>query len=233
VGRVPHTHDGDLTHEHSGGDEAHSHAELTADEATGHDHGPEGHGNHPYAPVGSRYGIRGGFAPGAILTGVAVAVGTILLFAALIGGIVAAAGSEDGVTSEEVTRLGWGAAIGLVIAQFLAYMWGGYTSGRMARGLGWLNGLMVPIVAVLLAVLIGVLIRAMGAETGVNVPYGGREVPVGVDIERFRAIGLVAAIGSLVAMFLGGIVGGMLGARWHDKLEARTDEVADREVRAA
>jgi hypothetical protein len=229
---MPHTHEGDLTHEHGGGDVTHSHDDVTAGEATTNEHGPEGHREREMAE-GYRYGIRGGFSLGAILTGVAVAVGTILLVAALIGGIVAAAGSQDGVAAEEVTRLGWGAAIGLIIAQFLAYLWGGYTSGRMARGLGWLNGLMVPIVAVLLAVLIGVLIRAMGADTGVNVPYGGREVPVGVDIDRFRAIGIVAAIGSLAAMLLGGIFGGMLGARWHDKLEARSDEVTNRDVRAA
>jgi MFS family permease len=102
----------------------------------------------------------------------------------------------------------------------------------MARGVGWLNGLMVPVTAIILAVLIGVIVRATGADMGVAVQYGADQVPVGFDVEQFRTIGLVAGIGSFVAMFVGAIFGGMLGARWHDKLEAGT-EVPEAHLRAA
>jgi hypothetical protein len=157
----------------------------------------------------------------------------MLLLTALIGGIVAAAGFDGGTTGDEAVQFGWGAAIGLIVATFLAYLWGGYTSGRMARGVGWLNGLFVPVAAIIIAVLIGLLVRWMGADTGVDVPYGANRVPVGFDVGQFRNIGLVAGIGSLVAMFLGGIFGGTLGARWHDKLEARHGVDEETHLRAA
>jgi hypothetical protein len=227
------THEGEVSHGHAEGDVAHPHDEVTTDARHRRGPVPEAHEAHEVYPARDYpYVVRGGFSVGAILTGVAVAVGAMLLLTALIGGIVAAAGAEGGTDGAEVTQLGWGAAIGLIIAQFFSYLWGGYTSGRMARGLGWLNGLMVPIVAIVLAVLIALVIRSMGADTGVNVPFGANQVPVGIDVEQLRNIGLVAGIGSLVAMFIGSVFGGMLGARWHDKLESRTG-VDERHLRAA
>lgn len=236
---MPHTHEGDFRHDHDGGDVAHSHDEMHGDTRRGyaptvlpdrtvaHERPAYVEREHEYP-----YSVRGGFSFGALLTGVVVALGAMLLVTALIGGIVAGAGADGGITGDEATGLGWGAAIGLIVATLLAYLWGGYTSGRMARGLGWLNGLMVPITAIILAVLIGVIVRATGADMGVAVQYGAARVPVGIDVEQFRTIGLVAGIGSLVAMFVGAIFGGMLGARWHDKLEART-EVPEAHLRAA
>ena len=239
---MPHTHEGGLRHDHADGDVDHSHDDVDTTTTTPRGYAP--------TPVHERpvtrdradyvehereypYSVRGGFSLGGIFTGVVVALGAVVLLAALIGGIVAAAGVDGGATADEVTQFGWGAAIGLIVAQFLAYLWGGYTSGRMARGLGWLNGLMVPIAAIVIALLIGLLVQWMGADTGVVVAYGQDQVPVGIDAEQFRNIGLVAGIGSLIAMFLGGIFGGMLGARWHDKLEARHGVEEERHLRAA
>ena len=235
---MPHTHEGGLTHDHVQGDVEHSHEQpTTTDTRPGYDHtaapGRPVTRDEAYVERDYPYSVRGGFSLGGIFTGVVVALGAMLLLAALIGGIVAAAGVDGGTTGDELTQFGWGAAIGLIVAQFLAYLWGGYTSGRMARGLGWLNGLMVPIAAIVIAVLIGLLVRAMGADTGVDVPFGAERVPVGIDVDQFRNIGLVAGIGGLIAMFLGGIFGGMLGARWHDKLEARRGVDEERHLRAA
>jgi hypothetical protein len=234
---MTHDHERGLSHDHDGGDVDHSHDEVARGTRPGYApasvpdrtvaHERPGYGVREYP-----YGVRGGFSLGAILTGVAVALGAMLLLAALIGGIVAAVGFDGATTGDEVVQFGWGAAIGLIVAQFLAYFWGGYTSGRMARGLGWLNGLMVPITAIVLVLLIGLVVRWIGADTGVDVAYGANRVPVGFDVEQLRNIGLVAGIGSLVAMFVGGIFGGMRGARWHDKLEART-EADEPHLRAA
>ena len=238
---MPHTHEGGLTHEHEGGDVTHEHATTSYDRGrtvatppyrTDRDVVDRDHVDDDVSR-GYVYGVRGGFSLGSILTGMAVALGAMLLLAALIGGIVVATGLMDGgATADQVTQLGWGAAIGLIVAQFLAYVWGGYTAGRMARGAGWLNGLLVPIAAILFVVLIGAIVRAMGADTGVVVAYGDRAFPLGVDADEFAQIGAVAGIGSLVAMFIGGLLGGVLGARWHDKLEA-THGVGEPHLRAA
>jgi hypothetical protein len=221
---MPHTHRGGLSHEHARGDVTHEHDDVTTRERVAYSGDPaDRRVDHEVHPAGYGYGVRGGFSFGSILTGVAVALGAMLLLVAAIGGIVAALGADGGVTGDDVTQFGWGAAIGLILAQLLAYLWGGYTAGRMARGLGWLNGLMVPVMAIVLALLVGVIVQS-STDAAFDVPFGATRVPVGIDLEQLREVGLLAGIGSLIAMFIGGIFGGMLGARWHDKLEARRVE---------
>src|ERR687891_2296504 len=84
--------------------------------------------------------VRGGVSLVAVLTGVVVAFGAVFLLSALVGGILAATGVETTVTADEAQEATLGAGIALVAAMFLAYMWGGYTAGRMGRGAGAVNG---------------------------------------------------------------------------------------------
>lgn len=174
---------------------------------------------------------RGGVAFGSILTGVVVAFGAMFLLSALIAGVLASLGLMDGnVTSGDAINAGIGAGIALVIAQFLSYLWGGYTAGRMARGAGIANGLLVPLIAILTAVLVGAVAAALGATTNLNLPFTTTQLPTeGGNLVDW---GLGVGIASLVAMFLGGALGGATGARWHTKLEHRTyeEEVTHREV---
>jgi hypothetical protein len=167
---------------------------------------------------------RGGFSFGSVLSGVVVAFGAFIVLAALIGGIFAATGIADGgISTTEAANAGLGAAIGLVIAQFLAYMWGGYTAGRMARGSGVLNGLLVPIFAIILAALVGAVATALWTNAG-GEPPDTTALPV--PLSELSEIGTYAGIGALVAMLLGGALGGAMGARWHTKLEDHEREVA-------
>ena len=168
---------------------------------------------------------RGGVSFGAILTGVVVSFGALTLLLAIAGGILAATGTADDIadiSGEEVVNAGIGAAIVLVIAWFLAYLWGGYTAGRMGRGAGFLNGLLVPIVAVLLLVAVGAIAAALGADAELNNPLDTVRLPV--EENNLLDFGTGVGIGILVAMLLGAILGGMLGARWHTKLERRVAE---------
>jgi hypothetical protein len=164
---------------------------------------------------------RGGVSLGAILTGVVVAIGAVFLLSALIGGVLAATGvvSED-ITRNDVVEAGIGAGIAFAVAQFLAYLWGGYTAGRMARGAGVVNGLLVPIVAILLALIVGAVAAGLGATAELNIPFNNARLPLEENYEIQWGVGL--SIVALVAMLLGGILGGLLGARWHTKLERRT-----------
>lgn len=166
---------------------------------------------------------RGGVSLGPILTGVVIAFGALFLLSLLVAGVVAATGVEPGeaqdVVDEEAVRVGIGAGIALVAAQFLAYLWGGYTAGRMARGAGLANGLLVPLLAIAVAVILGAIASALGATTDFNAPFQLNRLPIGEArlIEWGTAVGLA----SLAAMFVGGALGGILGARWHTKLERR------------
>lgn len=166
---------------------------------------------------------RGGVALGPILTGVVVAFGAMFLLSALVGGVLAAFGVIDStVTAGEVIEAGIGAGIALVLAQFLAYLWGGYTAGRMARGSGVVNGLLVPLSAVVVAILVGAVATGLGANANLNLPFTTNQLP----LENGNLVdwGIGIGIASLIAMFLGGALGGGMGAAWHTKLERNVGE---------
>ena len=164
---------------------------------------------------------RGGVSSGAILTGVVVAFGAMFLMSALVGGVLTAVGVDaSDVGTSQAVQAGVGAGIVLIVAQFLAYLWGGYTAGRMARGAGAANGLLVPLVAILVAILVGAVVASLGASANLNLPFSTSRLPL--DNDFVVDWGLAISLGALVAMFLGGAVGGALGARWHSKLERRT-----------
>ena len=172
---------------------------------------------------------RGGLSPGGIITGVVVAFGAMFLLSALIGGVIAATGLEEDIDPGTVVEAGVAGGIAFIIAQFLAYLWGGYTAGRMARGAGLLNGLLVPLVALVLAFIVGAIAAALRAPRDMNLPFQTGRLPLeeNVQIEYGVAFGIAA----LVAMFLGGALGGLLGARWHTKLERKaSDEVEGRHL---
>jgi len=186
---------------------------------------------HATRPVADVPQARGGVAFGPILTGVVVAFGAMFLLSAIVAGVLASLGLLDtDVTAGDVIEVGIGAGIALVIAQFLSYLWGGYTAGRMARGAGVANGLLVPLVAILLAVLVGGIATALGADTNLNLPFSTNQLPT--ENGNLVDWGIWIGIASLVAMFLGGALGGGLGARWHTKLEHRVhdEEIPHREV---
>ena len=157
---------------------------------------------------------RGGVSLWSVLSGVLVAFGAFIVIAAIVGAVFAALGiAEGGLRTEDVTGATIGAAVGLVIVQFLAYLWGGYTAGRMARGSGVVNGILVPVVAIVIVILLGAILSAF---VGVDEPDVQR-LPLPLDTAR--DIGTGVGIGLLVAMLAGGALGGWLGARWHTKLE--------------
>lgn len=183
------------------------------------------------APVAEAPQARGGVAFGPVLTGVVVAFGSMFLLSALIAGVLASLGLIDAnVSAGDVVEAGIGAGIALVAAQFLSYLWGGYTAGRMARGAGIGNGLLVPLVAILTAVLVGGVAAALGASTNLNLPFTTNQLPT--ENGNLVDWGIGVGIASLIAMFLGGALGGAMGSRWHTKLENRThdEEVARHEV---
>ncbi|MBW3595162.1 MAG: hypothetical protein KY391_06245 [Actinobacteria bacterium] len=161
---------------------------------------------------------RGGIAGGAILTGVVVAFGAMFLLSALIGGILAALGvAEADITRGEAIDAGIGAGMAFVVAQFLSYLWGGYTAGRMARGAGLGNGVLVPVTALILGAITLVVVGALGATANLNLPFTENRLPLENDYLVNWGIGI--GIASLIAMFLGAAIGGSMGARWHTKLE--------------
>ena len=146
--------------------------------------------------------IRGGVSLPAILTGVVVALGAMVLLSAIVGGILAAVGSSvEDVSTSDAVNAGIGVGITFVVATFLAYLWGGYTAGRMGRGAGFANGLLVPLVAVIVGFAVAALVHALGADPQLNLPGQVSRLPV--DQSNVVDFGTGIGIATLVAMFLG------------------------------
>jgi hypothetical protein len=126
---------------------------------------------------------------------------------------------------------------------FISYFFGGYVAGRMARRAGAVNGVLVFVLAVLVAIGAGV---AIGAQADTEAVVSNlRSLGVPTSGSEYGAIGTVAGLASLVAMLVGSILGGLSGERWHGKLAKRAhdpsvgreaqgrDEVIDAEKRRA
>jgi hypothetical protein len=151
------------------------------------------------------------------MTGVVVALGCLFLLSAVVAGVLVATGVA-GEVADGTVEAGLSVGAVLVVAQFLSYLWGGYTAGRMARGAGAANGVLVPIVALVLMAMVAGVAAVLGATTGLTLPFSQVRLPVEQDL--LVDFGPLVGVASVVAMLLGGTLGGVLGARWHTKLEA-------------
>ena len=173
---------------------------------------------------------RGGVSLASILTGALVAIGAFFLLSSVVGAILTQTGvSAEELSSGEAVDAGIAGGIALLVAWFLSFLWGGYTAGRMARGAGFVNGLLVPVGVVLLGAIVGLIAWAFGASEGFNLPSPTEQLQVEgqyTSVEYGLALGAI----TLGVMFLGGILGGLVGQRWHTKLERRTENERHEEL---
>jgi hypothetical protein len=129
-----------------------------------------------------------------------------------------------GVETESLSTNDWrefGMATGAAAALslFLAYLFGGYVAGRMARRAGMLHGALVFIFGILL---VAGVAAAIGSQADADaVTSNLRSMGLPTSGEEYAAIGTFAGLGAIVAMLLGSLLGGSLGERWHGKLVAR------------
>jgi hypothetical protein len=154
-----------------------------------------------------------------ILAGVLVAYGAFAVLAALVATAAAAIGLNTDLSRNDWATLGVASAVAVAVVLLVAYGFGGYVAGRMARRAGLRNGLAVFLLAVVLVGVVGA-VAASQADAGA---VGGNLRSLGVPTTgtEWGKVGTVAGIGSLVAMLVGALLGGVLGERWHTKLTRR------------
>jgi hypothetical protein len=154
-----------------------------------------------------------------ILAGVLVAYGAFAVLAALLGAVATAIGLNADLNRNDWATLGVGSAIAVAVVLLLAYLFGGYVAGRMARRAGLLNGLAVFLLALLLVAVVGAVVaNQTDAE---SIASNLRSLGIPTTGTEWGKVGTVAGIGSLAAMLLGALLGGVLGERWHSKLTRR------------
>ncbi|HKO86820.1 MAG TPA: TIGR04086 family membrane protein, partial [Actinomycetota bacterium] len=154
-----------------------------------------------------------------VLAGTLVAYGAFAVLAALVGGAVTAVGLTNDLSSNDWARLGAGSAIAGAIVLFVAYLFGGYVAGRMARRAGLLNGLAVFVLAIVLITAVGAIVASQADADTIRTNLRSLGIPTSGS--EWSDIGTLAGIASLAAMLIGALVGGVLGERWHSKLTRR------------
>jgi len=150
---------------------------------------------------------------------VLVAYGAFAVLAALVGTVAAAIGLNTDLIRNDWATLGVGSAIAVAVVPLLAHLFGGYVAGRMARRAGLLNGLAVFLVALVLVAVIGAVAASQTDAEAIGSNLRSLGIPT--TGSEWGKVGTVAGIGSLAAMLLGALLGGVLGERWHSKLTRR------------
>src|SRR5215216_815709 len=151
-----------------------------------------------------------------VLAGVLVAYGAFALLAALVGAAAVAIGLDTELASNDWTTFGTGSAVTVTVVAFVAYLFGGYVAGRMARRAGLVNGLAVFALAILLVVVVGAIVAS---QTDTEVIQANlRSLGLPITGAEWARIGTVAGIGTLVGMLVGAGIGGVVGERWHSEL---------------
>jgi hypothetical protein len=151
-----------------------------------------------------------------VLAGVLVAYGAFALLAALVGAVAVALGLDTELASNDWTTLGRGSAVTVTVVAFVAYLFGGYVAGRMARRAGLVNGLAVFALAVLLVVVVGAIAASQTDTEAVQANLRSLGLPI--TVTEWARIGTAAGMGTLVGMLVGAGIGGVVGERWHSEL---------------
>jgi hypothetical protein len=179
----------------------------------------------PVVPAATMTAVRarqrdrfGGFSWGSDFFGWLAAAG----LAAILAGIVAAAGAALGLTKGSTDQIGLGGAIALLAVLFIAYVAGGYVAGRMARFDGTRQGLGVWLWGILIAGAIAVLAAAGGSKYNVLDALNLPRIPI--DQGNLTSTGAIALGAGLVASLIGALVGGTLGTRWHRRVDRHVVE---------
>ena len=151
-----------------------------------------------------------------VLAGVLVAYGAFVVLAALVGVVAVALGLDAELAGNDWPTLGRGSAVTVTVVAFVAYLFGGYVAGRMARRAGLVNGLAVFVLALVLAVVVGVIVASQTDTQAIQANLRSLGLPV--TATEWARIGTVAGIGTLVGMLVGAGIGGVVGERWHSEL---------------
>ena len=148
------------------------------------------------------------------------------IFSAVAGVVLAPLGFSLNLTGP----LGAAVITGLVLLGvliFLAYFFGGYVAGRLARFDGGRNGAMLLVWTLLTGLL---LLLAAGVFRGF-LP-GGAADAIGGFLDRISSalgglsqagiVGIVVVVAAFLIALVGGLLGGRLGSRYHAEIDRTT-----------
>ena len=158
---------------------------------------------------------RSGLNIPATLAGTLTAIGALILLAGLIGAALGAIGYQTGLEGAR-DELSIGGLVAGLVALFVAFLIGGWVAARIARHHGGRHGLVTAVWMIVLAALLAALGAWFGSEFDV---FGDLGLPQWFSQDALTTAAIVSGLAALVAMLLGG----WLGGRWGDASHDRTD----------
>ena len=160
----------------------------------------------------------GAFSVTSAAAGTLVAYGAFAILLGIAAAIVGSVGYDTDL-STDWERLGTTGGIAVAGLLLLSYLFGGYVAGRMARRNGPAHGLGVAVLGLVVVGAVAALVRS-SADTSV-VADNLRSLGLPTTLHEYGQAATVAGVASIVALFVGSLVGGALGERWHGRLMAR------------
>src|SRR5918992_610858 len=146
-----------------------------------------------------------------VVLGWLAALGAGLILSGIVSGIVGAIFGTAG--RQGLTEGGTTALVGLLITLLLAFIIGGYVAGRLASRSGFKHGLLVPVLMLVVTIVLAGIGALLGLSfldnlSGVTLPSTPGDAP-----HNLGTILTGAGILALLMPFIGGAMGGALGAR--------------------
>jgi len=163
----------------------------------------------------------GGLDIPSILSGMLVGVAMLVILAGLASAAFGEIAFQTGVAGNQ-SELSLGALITAGVVLFLSFLTGGWAAARMARYSGALNGSMV---AITFLIFLGVL-AALGAIAGDaynlfdNLRVAKANLPNWFSADTVTTGAIVSAAAFVAVTFVGAILGGLWGGRFHRRADA-------------
>lgn len=160
-----------------------------------------------------------------VLAGLITAYGAFAIVAAIAGSILAAADVDTDFRTNDWSGSGAVASLASAVVLLIAYLFGGYVAGRMARRASMLHGLVVFVASLVVGGVVGGVVAALTDDQSIRSNLRSIGVPTGWS--QVNDVAVAGVLVSVVAMFVGSLLGAMWGERWHTKLARRA---ADPEI---
>jgi hypothetical protein len=164
----------------------------------------------------------GGIKWGAAFFGWLSANGLAVILVALLSAAGLALGLARGVdtadeAADQAGQIGIGGGIAILVVLFLAYLAGGYVAGRMARFDGVRQGLATWVIGLIVVIVLAAAGTILGSQYNVLQQLNLPRIPV--DEGTATTAGIITLVAILLVTLLGAVVGGMLGERYHRRVD--------------
>jgi hypothetical protein len=164
----------------------------------------------------------GGISWGSAFFGWLSANGVAVLLVAILSAAGVAFGLTQGLDTagqagSNAGAIGIGGGIALLVLLFLAYLAGGYVAGRMARFDGARQGVAVWVIGLVVVLVLALAGLVFGAQYNVLSRLNLPRIPI--DEGTATTAGIIALVAVLLVTLLAAVLGGLLGARYHRKVD--------------